>query len=47
MFTSFISVVKLTEKQTHANWAYFHDEPLHLFCFYNGTVTLTSLEEAV
>ena len=39
--------MKLTGKQTHVNWDYFHDKPLYFFCFYNRTVNLKSLEEAV
>ena len=46
-FASFISIIKLTGKQTHVNWAYFHDKPLHLFWFYNWTANWTSLQEAV
>ena len=47
MFTSFISIINLTGKQTHLNWAYFYDKPLYLFCFYRWTVNWTSLIELV
>ena len=47
MFTSLMSLIKLTGKQTHVNWAYFHDKFLYLFCFYDWILNQTSLEDAV
>ena len=33
IFTSFISIIKLTGKQTHVNRAYSNGRPLYFFCF--------------